>query len=250
MMNNEITHTHLETKLREMTAARVALGRFGSGLPTLATQAFALDHARACAAVWSDMNVPVLRKKLAEWPLAIVSSAAPDRSTYIRRPDLGRQLAPTVDLSVVPTDGIVIVVADGLSATAVDTNAVEVVTRLQALLPERAGLVLVERGRVAIGDEIAAMVRAQAVVVLIGERPGLSSADSLGAYLTWAPVPGLPDSRRNCISNIRAGGLAPDEAAEKIAALLRRMESEQISGVALGSAPIFPALAEKGRETE
>ncbi|WP_321449875.1 ethanolamine ammonia-lyase subunit EutC [uncultured Cohaesibacter sp.] len=234
-MKKNVTVSQLDTQLRKMTAARVALGRSGSGLPTVASLAFALDHARAREAVWSDMDKTSLRKALDLWPLASVSSAAPDRSSYIRRPDLGRKLAPDTDLSILPREGIIIVIADGLSATAVNANAIEVVTHLQSLLPDPAGIVLAERGRVAIGDEIGATVQAKAVVVLIGERPGLSSADSLGAYITWAPEQGLPDSRRNCISNIRDGGLAPEDAAKRIGSLLQRMERAQISGVALGS---------------
>ncbi|WP_319568796.1 ethanolamine ammonia-lyase subunit EutC [Cohaesibacter marisflavi] len=232
-MKKDVSASQLDTHLREMTAARVALGRSGSGVPTGASLAFALDHARAREAVWSDMDKTSLCEALVFWPLASVRSAAPDRSSYIRRPDLGRKLAPETDLSTLPKEGIVIVIADGLSAMAVNANAVKVVTHLQSLLPEPAGIVLAERGRVAIGDEIGAMVCAKAVVVLIGERPGLSSADSLGAYITWSPEPRLPDSRRNCISNIRDGGLAPEDAANRIATLLRRMEKAQISGVAL-----------------
>lgn len=243
-MTTDITRKSLEAQLRDMTAARVALGRSGCGWPTKATLAFALDHARAREAVWSGMNLPALQQAFAQWPLACATSEAADRATYIRRPDLGRRLAVGADLSALPKDRIVIVVADGLSATAVDTNAVSVVAELQARLPEPAPVVLVERGRVAIGDDIGAATNARAVVMLIGERPGLSAADSLGAYITWAPEPGLPDSRRNCISNIRDGGLAPAFAAEKIAALLRQMEQMQISGVDLDAGALTGQVKE------
>lgn len=222
----------LADRLRAMTAARVALGRSGSGLPTRAALSFALDHARAREAVWSDMNLPALRAAFADYPQATVASAAADRAAYVRRPDLGRRLAAGATFGL-PKSDLVIVVADGLSATAVDAHAATVVTALQALRDAPAPVVLVERGRVAIGDEIGAAVGADAVVLLIGERPGLSAADSLGAYVTWAPEPGLPDSRRNCISNIRPGGLDPEEAAHRIAGLLAQMRRARISGVAL-----------------
>jgi len=232
-VTGDITKNKLDLQLRAMTSARVALGRSGSGIPTQASLSFALDHARARAAVWSNMNVAALRQAFAHWPLASTNSAAPDRETYIRRPDLGRKLSPDADLSALPQGQIVIVVADGLSAIAVDTNAMQLVTLLQDMLPEPAGIVLVERGRVAIGDDIGTATNARAVIVLIGERPGLSAADSLGAYVTWAPEPELPDSRRNCISNIRAGGISLIEAAEKISLLLQKMELANLSGVAL-----------------
>jgi ethanolamine ammonia-lyase small subunit len=232
-MTNEISHHPLEAQLREMTAARVALGRSGSGWPTAASLSFSLDHARAREAVWSAMDQNALQAAFADWTVETVSSAAADRATYIRRPDLGRILAPDTDLSNFPKNEIVIVVADGLSATAVNENAAHVVRALQKHLSHPAPVVLVENGRVAIGDEIGAATKARATNVLIGERPGLSAADSLGAYITWAPEAGLPDSRRNCISNIRTGGLAPEVAAENIAWLLQHMERMSISGVQL-----------------
>ncbi|MGX9855635.1 ethanolamine ammonia-lyase subunit EutC [Limimaricola variabilis] len=239
-MDGEISTPTFATKLRAMTAARVALGRSGSGWPTSATLTFALDHARAREAVWSAMDLPALRHAFEEWPQATAGSAASSRAVYIRRPDLGRRLAPETDLSALPKGRVVIVVADGLSATAVNTNAAVVVQHLQALLPEAAPIVLVERGRVAIGDEIGAATEAEAVVVLIGERPGLSASDSLGAYVTWKPEPGLPDSRRNCISNIRNGGLSPNDAAKQIASLLRLMKRTGTSGVQLASEKMSP----------
>lgn len=228
-----ISKTELALRLKAMTAARVALGASGSGVPTRAALAFSLDHARAREAVWSDMDLPAIKAALAEYPVAVVGSQAEDRATYVRRPDLGRRLSPEADLSALPKSDLVIVVADGLSATAVNAHAARVVASLQALRDVPAPVVLAERGRVAIGDDIGAAVGADAVVLLIGERPGLSAADSLGAYITWAPEPGLPDSRRNCISNIRPGGLDPEEAAHRIAGLLSQMRRARISGVAL-----------------
>lgn len=232
----------LAERLRDMTGARVGLGRSGSGVPTQAALKFALDHAHARAAVWSELDLPGLRTALAAYPLAEVASAAPDRAAYVRRPDLGRRLAEGTHLGIAPCD-LVIVVADGLSAHAVNAHAATVITALQALREVPAPVVLAARGRVAIGDEIGARAKAAAVVLLIGERPGLSAADSLGAYLTWAPAPGLPDSRRNCISNIRPGGLAPEEAAHRIAALLAQMARARISGVDLPRAPMLTGKA-------
>lgn len=233
----------LGAALRSMTAARVAMGRAGGAQPTAAQLAFALDHARAREAVWSDMNLPALRDAFAGYPLGEVSSAAETRAEYIRRPDLGRRLPEGAEVPPAGPGGLVIVVGDGLSATAVDANAARVVNALQALRPHPAPVVLATRARVALGDEIAVAAGAEAVVVLIGERPGLSAADSLGAYITWAPAKGLPDSRRNCLSNIRAGGLDPEEAAHRIAALLAQMKRAGISGVTLPRAPALSAAA-------
>ncbi|MBT9385971.1 ethanolamine ammonia-lyase subunit EutC [Pseudooceanicola sp. CBS1P-1] len=229
----------LSERLRAMTEARVMLGRAGGGMPTRAVLDFALDHARAREAVWSEMDLPALRAALAGYPLAEVVSAAGDRETHVRRPDLGRQLAAGTRLALPPSD-LVIVVADGLSAMAVDAHAAQVVHALQALRETAAPVVLARQARVALGDQIAARAGARAVVVLIGERPGLSAADSLGAYVTWAPEPGLPDSRRNCLSNIRSGGLDPQEAAHRIAALLAQMAREGTSGVGLKREPPLP----------
>jgi ethanolamine ammonia-lyase small subunit len=179
------------------------------------------------------MDQNALRTAFAHRIVETLSSVAADRATYICRSDLGRSLAPNTDLSMLPQNEIVIVVADGLSATAVNTNAARVVEALQSHLSKPAPIVLLENGRVAIGDEIGAATHARATIVLIGERPGLSASDSLGAYITWAPEAGLPDSRSNYISNIRTGGLAPEIAAENIARLLKNMERMCISGVTL-----------------
>jgi ethanolamine ammonia-lyase large subunit/ethanolamine ammonia-lyase small subunit len=219
--------------LAALTQARVALGRAGAGQPTRAAQAFALDHARAREAVWSAMECDTLERALPDVRTIRLHSAAADRAEYLRRPDLGRRLGPDAAAALAGAGGadVAIVVADGLSATAVNLNAAPVVRALLARLAQTrltAGpVILAEQARVALGDAAAT------VVVLIGERPGLSSADSLGAYVTWAPAPGTPDSRRNCVSNIRDGGLPPDAAAEQIAALLSDMRRTGQSGVAL-----------------
>jgi ethanolamine ammonia-lyase small subunit len=230
--------------LRRFTDARVALGRAGSSLTTKAHLQFVGDHARARDAVWTAVDFDLLAQQLEALGRRTVRvrSQAGDRATYLRRPDLGRRLdddsvAGLAAEAVSPVGSIALVVADGLSAEAVRVQAALVVAALLPLLAARAVVptlvVLAEQGRVAIGDAIGAALGASLAIVLIGERPGLSAADSLGCYLTWAPKPGTPDSRRNCISNIRSGGLAPRPAAEKIAALVALMFERRMSGVGL-----------------
>ncbi|MET0358801.1 MAG: ethanolamine ammonia-lyase subunit EutC [Pararhizobium sp.] len=231
------------TVLTALTDARVGLGRVGASMPTAEVLKFAYAHARARDAVHADFDADALGEALAAIGLESVSarSAAPDRMTYLRRPDLGRRLADAdrARLDALQAEGvdIGIVVADGLSATAVHVNAVPF---LAALLPmlRNAGFTVgqvafVQNARVAVGDEIGALLRARLVLVLIGERPGLSSADSLGVYLTHGPVPGRSDAERNCISNIREGGLVPLLAARKAMWLVSESLRRQLSGVAL-----------------
>ncbi|HXC53569.1 MAG TPA: ethanolamine ammonia-lyase subunit EutC [Candidatus Limnocylindrales bacterium] len=228
--------------LRRFTDARVALGRAGSSLTTKAHLQFVGDHARARDAVWTAVDFDSLAHQLGELGARTVRvrSQAGDRATYLRRPDLGRQLdeesmARLAAEAVKPAASIALVVADGLSAEAIHTQASAVAGPLLLRLATRAPslIVLVEQGRVAIGDAIGEALGAELVIVLVGERPGLSAADSLGCYVTWSPRTGTPDSRRNCISNIRGGGLAPEAAAEKIAALVERMFERRMSGVGL-----------------
>jgi ethanolamine ammonia-lyase small subunit len=226
--------------LRRFTAARIFLGRAGAGMPTSAHLGFQLDHARARDAVHTALDAGLLLDGLRARGLSAlrVRSAAVDRAEYVRRPDLGRRLDPDSRpvLEAAPRGHDVgIVVADGLSATAVHANALPL---LDALLPalRHAGLgigpaVVVEGGRVAIGDPIGALLACEIVVMLIGERPGLSAADSLGCYVTYEPRPGLPDARRNCVSNIRPDGLAFATAAGKIAYLITEARRRRISGV-------------------
>jgi len=224
----------LLTTLRKATPARVALGRAGHGLPTRPMLDFQLAHAKAQDAVHAALDVEALRAALPA-PALVVASAAADRQDYLMNPDLGRRLDPA-DASL-PRDApdLVIVIADGLSATAVQAHAAAVVAGLVARLGDwRIGPVVIARqGRVAIGDAVGEAMGAGAVVVLIGERPGLSAADSLGAYLTWAPRTGRRDHERNCVSNIRPGGLAPDLAADKIAWLLGEARRLGFTGVEL-----------------
>jgi ethanolamine ammonia-lyase large subunit/ethanolamine ammonia-lyase small subunit len=235
--------------LKSMTEARVALGRFGAGQPTKVQLAFLMDHARAREAVWSEVDRHALSLRLNAMGLdAIeVASLAEERETYVRRPDLGRQLSSSSAeqlRSVRPEGGghfdVVIVVADGLSSNAVEINATPLIEALQTRLKELnlslAPIVLAENARVALADPVGEALEAKVSIILIGERPGLSAADSLGAYVTYEPRSGTPDSRRNCISNIRDGGMSIASAADAITALVKAMVQTGISGVALREA--------------
>ncbi len=226
--------------LREFTPARVALGRVGNGLPTQAHLAFQLAHARARDAVHERLDAAALAMELHErgFDCIRVASAAPDRATFLRRPDLGRVLNEASRESVARHRGdyeAVFAIADGLSALALDRHAAALV---DAVAPRLAGwklapLVIVEQGRVAVGDDIASRIGAAMAVVLIGERPGLGSPDSLGVYITWAAAPGRTDAERNCISNIRAEGLSYALAAHKLAFLMNEARRRKLTGVGL-----------------
>lgn len=229
--------------LRELTPARVGLGRSGVSMRTDALLAFTLDHARARDAVHTAFDAPHLVAGLAGLGLHVieVSSQARNRRDYLRRPDLGRMCDPDSRRALEQHGGdgndLVIVIGDGLSPAAVNVHAVELVRHLVPRLAEAnipGGSAVVATGaRVALGDEIGAVLGARMVAMLIGERPGLSAPDSLGAYLTFAPRIGLTDERRNCVSNIHGAGLGYDEAAFKIAWLVREGITRQVTGVAL-----------------
>ena len=218
--------------LRGLTAARIGLARSGASLATAPLLAFRLAHAQARDAVHAELDMDALRDELGE--LLLVDSAARDRTEYLLRPDLGRQLAAGTVLPRGDYD-VAVVLADGLSARAVQDHAPAVVAALRPLLEgwRIAPLVVVRQGRVAAGDAIAMAMGAGAVVVLIGERPGLSAPDSLSAYLAWQPHSATTDAARNCVSNIRPAGLAPGLAAAKVAWLLSAMRTRGLSGVAL-----------------
>jgi ethanolamine ammonia-lyase small subunit len=229
-------------RLRNSTPARIGLGRCGHGLPTAALLEFQLAHARARDAVHEKFDPEAVAAALGERETVIVHSQAPDRQTYLQRPDLGRKLLET-DATHLTTSGraahqyeVAFVIADGLSAPAAHTHAVPL---LQALFPKLADwhiapIVIACQARVALGDEIGAHLGANLVAVLIGERPGLSAPDSLGAYLTWHPRQGRQDSERNCISNIRPPtGLSYDQAASRIAWLLSAARRHRLTGVGL-----------------
>ena len=229
--------------LAGLTPARLALGRAGSGLPTRQVLDLALAHARARDAVQAGFDPAALAGWLAAAGLDTieVESAAATREIYLRRPDFGRRLSvrSRTLLEAPPSQpcDIAIVVADGLSATAVAENAQPV---LEALVPALRALslacgpvCLARQARVALGDEIGGFLRARLVLMLIGERPGLSAADSLGAYLTFGPRVGRTDAERNCVSNIRPAGLAPPRAAATLAWLIEQAFRLSLTGVGL-----------------
>jgi ethanolamine ammonia-lyase small subunit len=220
--------------LRRLTPARIGLGRAGAGLPTAAMLDFQFAHACAQEAVREALDVTRLAAAF-DGPTVVVDSAAPDRDVFLRRPDLGRRLGQGVKLPARDAYDLAIVVADGLSAGAAQAHAPATAAALARLLEgwRIAPAAIVRHGRVAIGDEIGERLGARAVVVLIGERPGLSAADSLGAYVTWAPRVGRLDSERNCVSNIRPDGLPPQAAARKIAWLLGEARRLRFTGVEL-----------------
>ncbi|HZC56384.1 MAG TPA: ethanolamine ammonia-lyase subunit EutC [Xanthobacteraceae bacterium] len=228
--------------LRRLTAARIGLRRAGASVATRDMLDFQLAHARARDAVHAPLDEAKLAADLAGLgaPVIATASAAGDRQTYLMRPDLGRQLVAGADAALKAHRGdfdVVFVIADGLSARAVALHAQPVLSR--AIPALRAGdwkiapLVIVRYGRVAVGDVVAATLSAECAVVLIGERPGLSAPDSMGAYLTWQPQAQTTDAERNCISNIRPEGIDYESASFKLTHLLRAMRARGLSGVAL-----------------
>lgn len=229
--------------LRALTPARVGLGRSGAGLPTKALLDFTLDHARARDAVHAAFDAAGLVRALGELGVTPieVASRATTRSDYLRRPDLGRMLAPESRQLLQSRRGegteLVVVIGDGLSPTAIHHHAADLLRQLLPRLAQdgiAAGHVAVASGaRVALGDEIGEVLAARMVAVLIGERPGLSASDSLGVYLTFNPRVGRTDAERNCVSNIHGSGLSSAEAAFKIAWLIRQALAREVSGVAL-----------------
>jgi ethanolamine ammonia-lyase small subunit len=233
----------LARRLRALTPARVGLGRIHSALPTMATLDFELAHALARDAVHAE-----LPEGLAATLDAIeVRSRASDRTSFLQRPDLGRRLCQEDAARLADCTGgeLALVVADGLSATGVAAHAPAVVATLRERLDWHIAPVIVARqARVALGDEIGALLAVSAVVVLIGERPGLSAPDSLGAYITWSPRIGRLDSERNCVSNIRPPhGLHYAAAAEQIAAILTAARGAKLTGVRLKPSATRPPPA-------
>ncbi len=229
--------------LRRFTDARIGLGRAGAALPIAEVLKFSMAHAQARDAVTTPLDWAPIERALGALGLETerIESAAGDRDTYLRRPDLGRRLSAqsrerVAALAGRPAD-LLIVIADGLSSTGVAANAVAVVSALLPLAQKSgwslAPVLLAGQSRVALGDDAGELLGARSVLVLIGERPGLSSPDSLGAYLTWAPRVGRKDGERNCISNIRRGGMGAEEAAFKAHWLLREAMRRQLTGVAL-----------------
>ena len=243
--------------LRELTAARIAIGRAGASVPTVPHLEFQMAHARARDAVHRPLDVDLVERALEQIGLGVLRarSAARDRAEYLTRPDLGRLLddesrARLVARRTAGVDGV-FVVADGLSAVAVERHAAPVVRavveRLRSAGWTLAPLVVAEQGRVAIGDEVGEALGATVVAVLIGERPGLSAPDSLGIYLTYGPHRGRTDAERNCISNVRPEGLAHAAAAHKLAWMMVEARRRGLSGIGLREeAPVDRALGTGG----
>jgi ethanolamine ammonia-lyase small subunit len=233
--------------LRDFTAARVALPMTGHSIATSEVLNFQLAHARARDAVHAGFQLPRFAQRLAD-ELPVVAGAsipvlqletnATDRASYLRHPGLGRTLHPDSAARLKPgLRDLAIIIADGLSAVAVERNAIPLLAHLLPELLESgwtiATIALVPQGRVAIGDPIGFHLGASLSLVLIGERPGLSSFDSLGAYLTWHPHPDRTDADRNCISNIREGGLSPEAAGTRLLWYLNAARARQITGTSL-----------------
>ncbi len=247
--------------LRQFTDARIALGRAGVSLPTHAHLEFQLAHANARDAVHLALDADTLARNIdasipqAGAPCMVLQSAAANRAQYLQRPDYGRRLsaesrARLLALSGSPHAGaqleerpedrpydLALVVVDGLSALAIEQNALPFINALLPRLDQEdwklAPVCVVSQGRVAVGDEVGQLLGAKLVVVLIGERPGLSSPDSMGLYMTWMPAVGLTDAARNCISNVRPAGTHYDEAAYKLHYLLSQARARSLSGVTL-----------------
>ncbi|MAR91764.1 MAG: ethanolamine ammonia-lyase subunit EutC [Pseudomonadota bacterium] len=236
-------------RLRRHTSARIGLGRAGISLPTSRLLEFQLAHARARDAVHLPLDVPALLAALPPWggDALRLQSRAGDRTTYLQRPDWGRQLADPsrqrlqqwAEDNRHSQPDLAVVVVDGLSSRAVQNHTANLLRALQGVLSRAreswclAPLCVVEQGRVALGDEIGALLRANAVLICIGERPGLSSPDSLGLYLTWQPRRGRTDAERNCISNVRPEGLSCRDAVTRLLYLLQESRRQRLTGVGL-----------------
>jgi len=240
-------------ELRRHTAARIALGRAGTSLPTTPHLEFQFAHAKARNAVQRELDVEALARAIADLgqETFLLASRAGDRVTYLQRPDAGRSLDEASRARLAAHAGaaepvdVALVVGDGLSAHAIEENAVSLLAELLPLLARHglttAPISIVRQARVAVGDEIGHLLRARMVVVLIGERPGLSSPDSLGLYLTLHPAPGLTDESRNCISNVRSEGIQPPRAAQKLVYLMLEAFRRNLSGVLLKDEEDAPA---------
>lgn len=249
-------YTNPWQKLRQFTDARIGLGRAGHSIPTKQLLEFQMDHANACDAVNIPLDRDLLQAQMpAGYDIIHIESQAENRNVYLQRPDLGRRLCgesaqklqahhakTNTDTNTKisesdPQAKAVLVVVDGLSSVAVQSHAVSVVSKLCDELPRYNialnTLCLASQGRVALGDEVAEILKAEVLIVLIGERPGLSSPDSLGIYYTYRPQVGVQDSARNCISNIRPAGLSAQEATDKLVWLIKESIKLQRSGVLL-----------------
>ena len=230
--------------LRSLTRARIALGRAGGSLPTAELLAFSAAHAAARDAVWTELDLDRLESDLTPLGLPVLRLAtqAPKRATFLRRPDLGRRLDAASEARVAegaPPGGcdVAVILGDGLSARGVQAHApsltADLVERLRARGLRVGPIVLVRQARVAVEDPIGAALGARAAVILIGERPGLGTADSVGAYLVFGPRVGRTDAERNCVSSIRPDGLPIPAAAELVGWLLGEALRRGLTGVEL-----------------
>lgn len=241
--------SELVRSLRTFTAARIGLQAAGQSLATREILQLAQDHALARDAVHATFDTEQLRTELVAMGHTVheVQSLAADRATYLRRPDFGRQLSPETTTSLAahwassqapgsPPPAVVVVIADGLSAAAPVAHAAALLRELSALARRRwtsVPVVLARQARVALGDAVGAALKARLVLVLIGERPGMSAHDSLGAYLTYAPHPGRTDAERNCVSNIRPQGLGYAQAAHHLHWLVEQALTRGVTGIEL-----------------
>ena len=238
---------HARRDLRDYTPARVSLPTTGNSIATTELLKFQLAHAQARDAVHASLDIAAFAQRLqselrifaeASIPVLQLLTNAADRATYLRYPTHGRTLHPdsVARLQLTPCD-LAITIADGLSALAVERNVIPVLAHLLPQLLARGWrlgpLTLVQQGRVAVGDPIGSLLGASLSLVLIGERPGLSSPDSLGAYLTWHPHPDRTDADRNCLSNIRNVGLSPESAADRLLWYLQLAHARQLTGTSL-----------------
>lgn len=241
MTDKNVTKS-LWNEWRSVTPARLALGRAGAGMPTDEVLRFGWAHAMARDAIHAALDVPKLEDTLRAqgWTVAHVHSRAPDRTTYLRRPDLGRMIAPD-DIAKLRAEPIVrsdvcIVIGDGLSSLAIERHAAPLLDALKPVLADdlkQSPIIVATQARVALADEIGELLQAKLTIMLIGERPGLSSPDSLGIYITHAPFRGRNDAGRNCISNVRPEGLNYKAAAFKLAWLVREALTRELTGVDL-----------------
>lgn len=237
-------HQDIWQKLKQHTDARIALGRAGCSVPTKPLLSFQYDHAQAKDAVLHELNVHDLQQAFSamHMDMIVVHSQATDKAIYLKRPDLGRILDDEYALNLSQIGegksyDVAIVIGDGLSARAIEENAVKLVAELQRLFQAEqwslAPIVVAKGSRVALGDQVAERLHAKMLVMLIGERPGLSSPDSLGIYYTWQAKSGCHDAMRNCISNVRPAGLPIPIAAQRLMTLMKKSQQLGLSGVHL-----------------
>ncbi len=236
-MNAEIEKSETWQKLKGFTHARIALGNVGNGMPLAEVLNLKLAHAKAKDAIFTELDKELFRNKNSIWKLPFfeLKSKIKNRNEYLKRPDLGRLLTDFPNETVFPKSDIVFVICDGLSASAVNRYADKI---LDLVLPDlqkkyTLAIALVEQGRVAVGDPVAELFNADFAAVFIGERPGLSSPESLGIYTTYKPKSGFTDEKRNCISNIHENGLADHHAALLLNFLINQSYKLKLSGVEL-----------------